>query len=92
MSCGKTLNARSDGYSSSDKPLLRYTNTSEESSPDGFPEALASFNPHNYNPSKLLKRFRAKRSRNRSCKRRSGALLVEFVVEEKSYKEIANIE
>ncbi len=46
MSRGKTSNAGSDGHSSSDELLPRYTDTSEESSPDGFPEALASFDPH----------------------------------------------
>jgi hypothetical protein len=55
ISRGKTLNAGSDGHSSSNEPLPRYTNTSEESSPDGFPEALASFDPHDYNPGELLK-------------------------------------
>jgi hypothetical protein len=92
MSCGKTLNARSNGYSSLNKLLLRYANTSEENSPDGFPEALASFNPYNYNLSELLKRFYARRSCDKSRKRRSNALLVESIVEEKSYKETANME
>ena len=75
-----------------DKLLLRYANTSEESSPDRFPEALASFDSHNYNLSELLKRFCARRSRDRSRERRSSALLVESIVEEKSYKETANME
>jgi hypothetical protein len=92
MSHGKTLNTGSDSYSSSNKPLLRYTNISKESSPSGFPKALVSFNPHNYNPSELLKRFHTRRSRDRSYKRRSSALLVESIVKEKSYKEIINIE
>jgi hypothetical protein len=91
MSRRKTLNAGSDGHSSSDKPLLRYTNMSKESSPNGFPKALISFNLYNYNPSELLKRFYIRRSCNRSCKRRSSALLMESVVEEKSYKETTNI-
>jgi hypothetical protein len=92
MSHGKTLNAGSDGHSSSNEPLPRYTDTSEESSPNGFPEALASFNPHDYNPGELLKQFRARRSRDRSRERRSGALLVESMVEEKSHEETANME
>jgi hypothetical protein len=64
----------------------------KESSPDRFPEAFASFDLYNYNFSKLLKRFYIKRSRDKSRKRRSGALLVKFIIEEKSYKEITNIE
>jgi hypothetical protein len=92
MSRGKTSNAGSDGHSSSDELLPRYTDTSEESSPDGFPEALASFDPHDYNPGELLKRFRARRSRDRSRERRSGAPSVESIVEEKSHEETANME
>ena len=92
ISRGKTSNAGSNGYSSSDEPLPRYTDMSEESSPDGFPEALASFDPYDYNPGELLKRFRTRRSRDRSRERRSGILLVESVVEEKSYEETANME
>ncbi len=92
MSRGKTSNAGSNGHSSSDKLLPRYTNMSEESSPNRFPKALASFDLYNYNPGELLKRFCARRSCNRSCKRQSGTLLVESIVEEKSHKETTNIE
>ena len=95
MSRGKASNAVSDGHSSSDELLPSYTNTSEESSPDGLPEVLASFDPHDYNPGELLKRFRARRSRDRSRERRSGAPSVESVesvMEEKSHEETANME
>jgi hypothetical protein len=92
MSREKTLNARFNGHSSSDKPLSRYINTFKESNLDRFLEALASFDPHDYNLNKLLKQFRAKRSRNRSRERRSGIPLMESIMEEKSYKEITNME
>jgi hypothetical protein len=65
---------------------------SEESSPDRFPKALASFDPHDYNPGELLKRFRARRSCNRSRERRSSAPLMEFIMEEKSHEETMNME
>jgi hypothetical protein len=91
MSRAKTLSAASDGHSSSEELLPSYT----ESSPDGLPEALASFDPHEFKPGELLKRFRARRSRDRSRERRSGAPSVESmesVIEEKSHKETANME
>jgi hypothetical protein len=69
MSRGKTLNARFNSYSSSNELLLRYINTFKESNPDKFLKALASFNLHDYNPGELLKRFHAKRSRNKSRER-----------------------
>jgi hypothetical protein len=92
MSRQKTLNTESDGYSSSNKLLPSYTDTFKESSPNKLPEVLVSFDPHKYNPSELLKRFRARRSCDRSYKRQSSALLVKSVIKEKSYKETANIE
>ena len=78
--------SRSDGFSSSDELLPSYTDTSEEGSLDGLPEALASFDPHEFNPSELLKRFRAARSRERSRERRSGAPSVESLREEKCHR------
>jgi hypothetical protein len=87
----KTLNARSNGHLSLNKLLLRYTNTSKESSLDGFLKALISFDLYNYNLSKLLKQFRVKKSCNKSYKRQSGTLLVKSIIKEKSYKETTNI-
>lgn len=87
MSHWKTSNTGSNGHSSSDELLPSYIDASEESSPDGLPEVLASFDPH-----ELLERFRARRSRDRSRERRSGALSVESVMEEKSHEETANME
>jgi len=93
MPCRKALNVASDGYSTSDKLLPGHIDSTEESSPDGFPEALALFDPYVYNPGEFLKRFRAaRRTRDRSRERRSCALSIESVVEEKSYKETVNIE
>jgi len=63
----------------------------KESNLNGFPKALVSFDPYNYNLGELFKRFRTKRSRDRSRERQSGILLIESVIKEKSYKEIVNI-
>ena len=95
MARGKILNAIPDGYLSSNKLLLSHINTSIESSPDGVPEVLVLFNPHEYNPGEFLKRFRARRTRDRSHERRSSALLVELVesmVKEKFYKKTIDID
>jgi hypothetical protein len=85
MSRGKKSNARFDGHSSSDELLPSYIDTSEESSLDRLPETVASFDPHEFNPGELLKRFRARRSRDRSRERRSGAPSVESLLEEKRH-------
>ena len=92
MSHRKTSNVVSDSYLSSNKLFLSYTNMSKESSPDRLPKVLASFDLYKYNPSKLLKRFCARRSCDRSHKRQSSALSVESVIKEKSYEETTNIE
>jgi hypothetical protein len=93
MFFGKMLSAAPDGHSFSEELLPSYTDS--ESSPDGLPEALASFDPHEFKPAELLKRFHARRSRDRSRERRSGAPSVESVesvMEEKSHEETANME
>jgi len=84
MPRGTAPNAASHGYSTSDELLPGHIDSAEESSPDGFPEALALFDPYEYNPGEFLKRFRARRTRDRSRERRS----VESVVEEKSSEEM----
>jgi hypothetical protein len=81
MSHGKTANIVCDGHSSTDELLPSYTDTFEESSLDGLPEVLASFDPHEYAPGEFLKRFRARRSRDGSRERRSGAPSAESAVE-----------
>ena len=86
MSRGKTSSAVSDGYSSSDELLPIYIDTSEKISPDGLPESLASFDPQELKPGEFLKRFRARRSRDKARERRSGAPSVESVMEEKSHE------
>ena len=94
IACKKILNAIPDSYSSSDKLLLSYIDTSTKSSPDKVLEVLALFDLHKYNPGKFLKQFRARRTRDRSYKRRSSALLIELVesiVKEKFYKKTINI-
>jgi hypothetical protein len=91
----KTLNVIPNSYSSSNKLLLSHINTSAESSPNGVPEVLILFNLYKYNPGEFLKRFHARRTRDRSRKRRSSALLVELVesmVKEKFYKKTINID
>jgi len=86
MSRGKTLNTGSDSYSSFNWLLPSYIDTSEESSLDGLPEALASFDLYKYSPGEFLKRFCARRSRDRSRERRSGASLVEFEMEQNTIR------
>lgn len=91
---GKALNAASDSYSTSNELLPGHIDSTKESNLDGFPEALTNFDPHEYKLSEFAKRFRTRRTRDRSRNRRSGAPSVESVksveseVREKSYKEI----
>ena len=95
IACKKILNAIPDSYSSSDKLLLSYIDTSTKSSPDKVLEVLALFDLHKYNLSEFLKRFCAKRTRDKSRKRRSSALLVKlikFIIKEKFYKKTINID
>jgi len=76
------------------KLFLSYINTSEESSLNKFPEALALFDLYKYNPREFIKRFYTKRACDKSCKRQSGALLVEFIkfiIKEKFCKKIIDI-
>ena len=75
----KTLNSVSDDQSCSDDVPPSYTDTPSESEFEGLPELLASFDPHEWNPHELLKRFRERRSR----ERRSNAPSPESTVEEK---------
>jgi hypothetical protein len=77
----KIANIVYDGHSFINELLLSYTNTFKERSLDGLPEVLALFDPHKYAPGEFLKRFRAKRSRDGSRERQSGALLAESIVE-----------
>jgi hypothetical protein len=81
MSHRKTANIICDGHSFINELFLSYTNTFKERSLNGLPKVLASFDPHEYALGEFLKRFRARRSRNGSRERQSGALLAESIVE-----------
>jgi hypothetical protein len=81
MSYKKIANIVYNRHSFINELLLSYINTFKERSLNGLLKVLALFNSYKYALSEFLKRFRAKRSRDGSCKRRSGALLAEFAVE-----------
>jgi hypothetical protein len=81
ISHGKIANIICDKHSFIDKLLPSYTNTFKESSLNGLPKVLASFNLYKYALSEFFKRFYAKRSRDGSCKRQLSALLAEFIIE-----------
>jgi hypothetical protein len=87
ISCRKTLNALPDRQPYSDDVPPSYTDTPSETKFEGLPELLASFDPHEWNPDELLKRFRERRSRDRSRERRSNAPSPEATVEEKFHGE-----
>lgn len=92
---GKNLNVISDGHLSSDKFFSNYINISEKNSPDGVPKVLILLDLYEYNPGKFLKQFCAKKTRDKSYKKRSGILLiesVESVIKETFYKKTTNIE
>jgi hypothetical protein len=78
----KILNATSDNQPCTDKVLPSYTDASGKDRFDGLPELFASFDPHEWNPDELLKRFRERRSR----ERRSNAPSPESAVEEKFHE------
>jgi hypothetical protein len=87
MSRAKKLNAASNDQSSERDPLY-YADASSECSSEGLPEMIASFDPHEINRYEFLKRFRARRSHEKSLDkkargRRSGAPSLESVVDEK---------
>ena len=79
----KTLNAVSNDQPCSDEALPSYADVPGGSRFDGLPELFASFDPHEWNPDELLKRFRERRSLERSRDIRSNAPSPESAVEEK---------
>jgi hypothetical protein len=81
ISYKKIANIIYNRHSFINKLLLSYINTFKESSLNGLPKVLALFDLYKYALSEFLKRFRAKRSYNRSYKRQSGALLAESIIE-----------
>jgi hypothetical protein len=76
----KTVNVASDGHSSYDEVPPSYA--SSESGFEALPEIVASFDPDEFNPGELLKRYHERRSRGR----RSGAPSPESVVEEEYHE------
>lgn len=76
----KALRVPSGDHSSYDEVPPSYA--SSESGFEGLPEIIASFNPDEFNPGDLLKRYHERRSR----ERRSGAPSPDFVVEEEHHE------
>jgi hypothetical protein len=81
MSYKKIANIIYNRHSFTNKLLLSYINTFKESSLDGLLKVLALFDLYKYALSEFLKRFYTKRSCDGSCKRQSGALLAESIIE-----------
>jgi hypothetical protein len=87
----KILSRASNKHSSNNAPL-DYISLLSEHRFEGLPKIAASFNPHEFNLGKLVKRFRKRRAVKRSHEKQSNTLLPEAVIKEKFYKDSINKE